>query len=627
MTTHPVMASSSEMTSVGMASPRMASSGMPSTPFLPILNNPIQFHSSRNPGACTLKPDQCVLKNSYWVFWYEADLVYCLPVVYLFVSAITVFTVGRFASDFTPATMMTQRKSWRCCVSAVRFLSYKSWRIGSWYSQSLGVLLLAAIGVVFFSALTLGPQPYYWPTDARYGNSPPIATRTGWMALACMPFILAFGAKANMVTALTGISTERLNTWHSWVSWAMLVLALIHTFPFIVYHRDKGDLTAAFRTGGVWLTGVVAIIAQAWLTFMSVSWIRNKWYEFFKSTHYFFAAVFLVFFFLHCSFRLTSWDYFIAAGVIYLSSLFYALARTLKHGIGRAAILRVVSPQSLRITVPTKSKWKPGQHAYLRFLTGGLHSVTAHPFTICSAPLKGTQHNEMVFYLKPLGGLTNRLASMAQKQEDVSLRVLLEGPYGGLPGRWYKGFDRTILIAGGSGSSFTFPLIEDWLSRRDSNSTSELKVVLATKDVEMRIWYTEELRRVTERQRGSGATEFPGVSILLYETYDTAVGIPVSRTTSSGSDEEKGKEEPRVQSSADSTTSLFGIKVFRGRPDTGATVREASLQQSVGTVGIAVCGPAGMVYDVASEAAAQQQRILSGHAGASEVWFHLESFS
>lgn len=69
MTTHPVITSSSEMTSVGMASPRMASSGMSSTPFLPILNNPIQFHSSRNPGTCSLKPDQCVLKNSYCVFW------------------------------------------------------------------------------------------------------------------------------------------------------------------------------------------------------------------------------------------------------------------------------------------------------------------------------------------------------------------------------------------------------------------------------------------------------------------------------------------------------------------------------------------------------------------------------
>ncbi|KAG8421483.1 hypothetical protein J3458_003360 [Metarhizium acridum] len=130
----------------------------------------------------------------------------------------------------------------------------------------------------------------------------------GWMALACVSFILAFGAKANMVTALTGTSTERLNTlntWHSWVSWAMLVLALVNTFPFIVYHRDKGDLAAAFRTGGVRLTGVIAIIAQAWLTFMSVSWIRY-WYEFFKSTHYFSAAVFLIFFFLRRSFRMTS---------------------------------------------------------------------------------------------------------------------------------------------------------------------------------------------------------------------------------------------------------------------------------------------------------------------------------
>jgi ferric-chelate reductase len=38
--------------------------------------------------------------------------------------------------------------------------------------------------------MTLGPQPYYWPTDASYGSSPPIATRAGWMALALLPFVL-----------------------------------------------------------------------------------------------------------------------------------------------------------------------------------------------------------------------------------------------------------------------------------------------------------------------------------------------------------------------------------------------------------------------------------------------------
>lgn len=49
---------------------------------------------------------------------------------------------------------------------------------------------LTRMVVDLFIAMTLGPQPYYWPTDASYGSSPPIATRSGWMALALLPFVL-----------------------------------------------------------------------------------------------------------------------------------------------------------------------------------------------------------------------------------------------------------------------------------------------------------------------------------------------------------------------------------------------------------------------------------------------------
>lgn len=40
--------------------------------------------------------------------------------------------------------------------------------------------------------MTLGPKPYYWPNtkELSYGSSPPIATRTGWMALALLPLVL-----------------------------------------------------------------------------------------------------------------------------------------------------------------------------------------------------------------------------------------------------------------------------------------------------------------------------------------------------------------------------------------------------------------------------------------------------
>lgn len=47
---------------------------------------------------------------------------------------------------------------------------------------------------------------------------------------------------------MTGVSHERLIIFHTWVGWAMLVLALVHTFPFIVYHIRLGDMVELWNT-------------------------------------------------------------------------------------------------------------------------------------------------------------------------------------------------------------------------------------------------------------------------------------------------------------------------------------------------------------------------------------------
>jgi ferric-chelate reductase len=49
-----------------------------------------------------------------------------------------------------------------------------------------------------------------------------------------------FAFKWNFVTFITGVTHEKLQVFHRWTSWAMFVLALVHTFPFIVYHIWKG---------------------------------------------------------------------------------------------------------------------------------------------------------------------------------------------------------------------------------------------------------------------------------------------------------------------------------------------------------------------------------------------------
>lgn len=80
--------------------------------------------------------------------------------------------------------------------------------------------------------------------------------------------------KANPISLLTAISHEKLIDWHKWIAYAMFVLALVHTFPFVVYHMWMGDIVEQWNDGGLWVTGVVALIAQAWLTFASVPWLR-----------------------------------------------------------------------------------------------------------------------------------------------------------------------------------------------------------------------------------------------------------------------------------------------------------------------------------------------------------------
>lgn len=54
----------------------------------------------------------------------------------------------------------------------------------------------------------------------------------------------------------------------------MFVLALVHTFPFIIHHIKIGDMVEKWKTDSSYWTGIIAIIAQAWLTFMSIGPLR-----------------------------------------------------------------------------------------------------------------------------------------------------------------------------------------------------------------------------------------------------------------------------------------------------------------------------------------------------------------
>ncbi|EPE02488.1 ferric reductase transmembrane [Ophiostoma piceae UAMH 11346] len=250
------------------------------------LTSPVMLHSSRK-HECTMTPEQCAFKYRRWVNWYVADLVKAV------LPSTSLLPPSASSSRPTP-------RAWLTTLAAVRAFSYPDTHIFRWRSPSLGVCILLGCGFVYFSGVSLGAKPYYWPnTDTlSYGDSPPLATRSGYLSLACLPFIFAFGAKANLLTTITGVAPEKLIVFHLFAAWVM------------------------FNASAMWLAGVIALVAQAWLTFMSLPFVRHRAYEFFKFFHLFLAvAIFVVFLFIHVDYTLTSWDYIIAMGAIYCTSL------------------------------------------------------------------------------------------------------------------------------------------------------------------------------------------------------------------------------------------------------------------------------------------------------------------
>lgn len=104
---------------------------------------------------------------------------------------------------------------------------------------SIGLQLLILGAILFAFVGTFAVRPYY--RGHRGYGSPPLAIRTGLMAVALTPIIFALSGKVNLVTMLTGIGYEKLNVMHRWLSYIAFGLSVAHTIPFLVAPlRDGG---------------------------------------------------------------------------------------------------------------------------------------------------------------------------------------------------------------------------------------------------------------------------------------------------------------------------------------------------------------------------------------------------
>lgn len=385
------------------------------------------------------------------------------------------------------------------------------WRKHRFTFSSLAVLACGFIALVFIALYCFLQQPLYWES-IRFG-SPPVAIRSGMLAVAMTPWIIVTSMKANILTTIIGIGPERLNVFHRWLGYLCLFLSLVHMVPFYIQPVwEDGGMTVFNQifpdgSGMIYGTGIACIVPLMWLCVASLPWIRRVAYELFVLLHIPAGIAYVGLLFWHTKNALLTWDYLYATIAIWAFAYFVRMFKLnwLKPWrnafmIGDEAAVTLMSENAIKVTIPTQMRWKPGQYVYLRM--PGISLLDNHPFTIsslCSEDFPseyGEKYRDCVLVFKPFKGFTRKVLDTAiAKGPFHTYRAFLDGPYGGMR-RDLAAFDTCILIAGGSGITSLMSQLLNLIKRmRDGKAiTRKVVVVWAFKRFEAMDWFREELR-------------------------------------------------------------------------------------------------------------------------------------
>lgn len=303
-------------------------------------------------------------------------------------------------------------------------------------------------------------------------------TRTGSIAMAQTPIVIALGVRGNIVGLLLGKSYDQLRIIHKVSGRVVFLCGTIHSCFFIDAWLKKGVLAKA-SASPVGITGYVAFGALLLIFITSLPIVRRWAYNFFHICHFIGIAAFLAGLGAHVPYAV---PWCIAGGVIYASSMVIQL---LKTRIANAELVALPGCSTTVVTVPSiTTGWRPGQHVRLRVLGLGPAKIAeAHPFTIASAPDCGG----LVLLAKAAGDWTTTLyhfaASAGELNPEIgvwkrSAKVMIEGPYGGLGNTLPNAFSSVLVVAGGSGITHALGVAQDLISRSPSGAVQARTVDL-----------------------------------------------------------------------------------------------------------------------------------------------------
>ncbi|KAI0867422.1 ferric reductase transmembrane component 5 [Hypoxylon argillaceum] len=331
-------------------------------------------------------------------------------------------------------------------------------------------------------------------THLDYSKLNLYAARAGWLASGNLAFLVLLALKNTPLAVLIGYPHNHLNYFHRVAGYLTISLMLLHAALYSPYYvAVKLKPETLIETDNV--MGIVSGSAM-FLILLSVFFLKRMRYEVFYVAHVVLFIVSLVTLGLHRPEWIRRIPVITAlAGGLWLSDRLIRGARLLCHFLNNEAQLIVLPGINDSDKCATRVVLKkplpratPGSHCFL--WVPGVRAFETHPFTIVS---NGPGGLELVSQAED--GFTRSLHEMAQAG-TWGIRAAADGPYGSVPD--LTDYKKIVLIAGGSGVTFTFGLA---LNALDSHNASvcleekqqeqEIDLIWAARRIEHTRWFDQ----------------------------------------------------------------------------------------------------------------------------------------
>ncbi|KAJ5049347.1 hypothetical protein NUH16_007865 [Penicillium rubens] len=183
---------------------------------------------------------------------------------------------------------------------------------------------------------------------------------------------------------------------------------------------------------------------------------------------------------------------------------------------GNSLTVTALPGNALRVKLGRRMRYSPGSHAFL--WVPAIRWAESHPFTLLSS-------DPSEFVIRVYDGFTRDLYKAAQEFPGRSLRCSVDGAYGQIPN--FKVFEKVVLVAGGSGASFTFAVALD-LIEAFNKAVKSIDFIWVVRHQESLEWFAQELKQLQSH---------PEVNLIIHVTGQADLSGTSSSTSPSSSSE------------------------------------------------------------------------------------------